>query len=309
MKAMAITSYGGPEVLEPTDLPDPKVGPDYVLVQVRAAGVNPVDGKIRAGYLDGAFPCAFPLVPGWDVAGVVVGTGPAVTEWAEGDEVIGYCRKDHIQHGTYAEQVAAHVRHLARKPASASWEQAAGLPLAGLTAHQALDAVGVRDGDTVLVHAAAGGVGSMAVQLAVARGARVIGTAGEGNHDYLRSLGAEPVTYGEGLADRVRSLAPDGVDAAVDFVGGESLEVSPLVVKAPNRIASVVDAATVKGVGGRYVFVRPDPVMLGELADLVDAGRLRVEVSRTFPLEQAGEAQREVEQGHTRGKVVLTIGA
>ncbi len=284
MRAMALTRYGGPEVMHPTDLPDPVVGPDSVLVRVRAAGVNPVDAKIREGYLAGAFPSAFPLVPGWDVAGVVECTGPAVTEFRVGQEVVGYVRKDHIQHGTYAELVAAPIRAVAPKPSSASFIEAAGLPLTGLTAHQALDAAAVGPGDTVLVHAAAGGVGTMAVQLARLRGANVVGTASEGNHEFLRELGAEPVAYGPGLVTRVRKAAPAGVDAAIDLVGGEALEFSFALVADPGRVVSSIDATTVLGNGGRYVFVRPDPAMLAELSRLVDAGSLRVIVAETFPL-------------------------
>ncbi|MFE4606082.1 NADP-dependent oxidoreductase, partial [Kitasatospora indigofera] len=217
MKAIAIRQYGGPEVVEFTDLPDPRVGPDSVLVQVRAAGVNPVDWKVREGRLDGTFDVHFPLIPGWDVAGVVRSVGGAVTEFAPGDEVIGYVRKDSVEHGTYAELVAAPVRTLARKPAALDWAQAGGLPLAGLTAYQSLvKALRIKAGETVLVHAAAGGVGHLAVQIARALGARVIGTAGPRNHAYLRELGAEPVAYGDGLAERVRELAPGGVDAALD---------------------------------------------------------------------------------------------
>jgi NADPH:quinone reductase-like Zn-dependent oxidoreductase len=307
MKAITISSYGGPDVLEVTEQPDPLVGPDYVLVRVRATSVNPVDYKIREGYLQGAFPAHLPMILGWDVAGVVEQVGPAVTEYVPGDEVIGYVRKDTIEHGTYAELVAAHVRHLALRPRSVSFEQAAALPLAGLTAWQSVDLAAVGRGDTVLVHAAAGGVGSFAVQVAIHRGARVLGTASERNHDYLRSLGAEPVTYGEGLAQRVRELAPDGVDAVVDYVGGESLEMSPEVVKNPERIVSVVDAATVKAVGGQYAFVRPDPRHLAELATLVDEGVVRIELARTFPLAEAADAQRLVEEGHVRGKVAISV--
>jgi NADPH:quinone reductase-like Zn-dependent oxidoreductase len=308
VKAIALDRFGGTDVLQLVDLPEPKLGPDWVVIRVRAAGVNPVDAKVRAGSLEPAFPTTFPLVPGWDVAGVVEQVGPAVPEYSVGDEVIGYVRKDVIGEGTYAELVAANVRHVAPKPASASFEEAAALPLAGLTAEQALDAAAVADGDTVLVHAAAGGVGTFAVQLATLRGARVLGTASERNADYLRGLGAEPVTYGEGLADRVRALAPGGVDAAVDLVGGESLDVSAELVADRGRIVSVVDAEAVLRLGGRYVFVRPDAAMLARLSDLVDDGRLRVEVSRTFPLEEAAQAQELIESGHVRGKVVLTVG-
>src|ERR1700754_3431696 len=195
MKAVALTEYGGPEVLSVRDLPEPLVGPDTVLIEVRAAGVNPVDWKIRQGYLQGAFPHHLPLIPGWDVAGVVKATGPAVTAYRAGDEVIGYARKDHVQHGTYAELVSAPDRVLAPKPHTIDFDHAAGLPLAGLTALQALRAVEVGTGDVVLVHAAAGGVGHLAVQIARELGAaRVIGTASERNHDFLRELGAEPVT-------------------------------------------------------------------------------------------------------------------
>lgn len=306
MKAIAMTQYGGPDVLDLVEIPDPKVGPDVVLVRVKATSVNPVDWKIREGALDGIFTSHFPLVPGWDVAGVVEAVGPAVTEFAPGDEVIGYVRRDDIQQGTYAELVAAPVRTLAPKPSSAGFEQAAALPLAGLTAYQGLAALEVGDGDTVLVHAASGGVGSYAVQLAAARGARVIGTASEANHDYLRSLGAEPVVYGDGLVERVRELAPDGADAVLDLHGGD-LATTPDLLGTPGRVASVIDPNAVKELGGRYVFVRPSTEDLSELARLVDKGVLQIEVARMFPLAEAAEAQRLSQQGHVRGKVVITV--
>ncbi|MGW2398828.1 NADP-dependent oxidoreductase [Kitasatospora sp. NPDC001664] len=307
MKAIAIRRYGGPEVVEYTELPDPKIGPDSVLVRVKAAGVNPVDWKIREGYLDGVTDAHFPLVMGWDAAGVVQAVGGGVTEFAPGDEVFGYVRKDAVQHGTYAELVSAPVRTLARKPASLSWAEAGGLPLAGLTAHQCLvRALGVTAGQTVLVHAAAGGVGVFAVQIAKALGLRVIGTAGERNHEFLRSLGAEPVTYGEGLADRVRALAPDGVDAAVDLIGGDAVAVSAGLVPDGSRIASVTDYG-VKALGGHYVWVRPDAEGLADLARLADEGRLRVPIASTFPLAQAASAQALNAEGRTRGKIVLLV--
>ncbi|MFJ6616398.1 NADP-dependent oxidoreductase [Kitasatospora sp. NPDC091335] len=306
MKAIAINRYGGPEVVEYTDLPDPRVGPDSVLVEVRAAGVNPVDWKIRDGALDGLFDVHFPLVMGWDVAGVVRAVGGAVTEFAPGDEVYGYVRKDAVEHGTYAELVSAPIRTLARRPAALDWAQSGGLPLAGLTALQGLRALGVAEGETVLVHAAAGGVGHLAVQLARARGARVIGTAAERNHDFLRGLGAEPVVYGEGLAERVRALAPDGVDAALDLVGHGAVQVSAGLVADPGRIASTADFG-VKALGGRYVWVRPDAGDLAELAALADDGRLTVTVASTFPLAQAASAQALSAEGRTRGKIVLLV--
>ncbi|GHF40588.1 oxidoreductase [Streptomyces mashuensis] len=306
MKAVSYRSYGGPEVLEYGDLPKPKVGPDSVLVEVRAAAVNPVDWKAREGHLDGMLDPVFPVVPGWDVAGVVVGLGADTPEFREGDEVVGYVREDFLSRGTFAEYVAAPVRTLAPKPAGMSFEQAAGLPLAGLTAYQALRAARVGEGDTVLVHAAAGGVGSMAVQIARHLGARVVGTAGEHNHDFLRSLGAEPVTYGEGLAGRVRALAPGGVDAVLDFAGGGTIGTSPDVTAPGARLVSIVDPA-VAALGGRLLWVRPDTAGLVALSRMAEQGVLTVEVAEVFPLEKTADAHRLSARGHTRGKIVVRV--
>jgi NADPH:quinone reductase-like Zn-dependent oxidoreductase len=306
MKAVTAPRYGDPDVLTYGAIDDPKVGPDAVLVRVRAAGVNPVDWKIVAGYLDPLMHIHFPLIPGWDVSGVVEAVGLDATEFAVGDEVFGYIRKDEVQHGTYAERVSAPVRTLAHKPASMSWEQAAGTPLAGLTAYQSLARIGVGEGDTVLVHAAAGGVGSLAVQIAAALGARVIGTAAERNHDFLRSLGAEPVTYGDGLPERVRALAPGGITAAVDYIGGGAAQLSQQLLADPTRVASIMDA-TVTATGGHHVWVRPSSEDLAFLARLADAGRLTVPVEHTLPLERAAEAFELSRTGHTRGKIVLTV--
>ncbi|GJF32927.1 oxidoreductase [Kitasatospora sp. NE20-6] len=304
---MVIREYGGPEVVEHTEVPDPRVGPDSVLVRVRAVGVNPVDRKIREGLLDGILDVRFPLIMGWDVAGVVQAVGGGVTEFRPGDEVIGYVRKDTVEHGTYAELVAAPVRTLARKPAALDWAQAGGLPLAGLTAYQALvRTLRIGPGQTVLVHAAAGGVGSLAVQIATAHGARVIGTASERNHAYLRGLGAEPVAHGDGLVDRVRALAPDGVDAVLDLVGGDALDASAQLVRDPAAVASAADYG-VAARGGHYVWARPDTTDLTELARLADEGRLRVPVASTFPLAQAASAQALNAEGRTRGKIVLLV--
>ncbi|RLK12062.1 NADPH:quinone reductase-like Zn-dependent oxidoreductase [Micromonospora sp. M71_S20] len=308
VKAIAIDTYGPADLLTVRDLPDPPVGPDTVLVRVRAAGVNPVDWKVREGYLAGAIPGHFPLVPGWDAAGVIEAVGPAVTGFAVGDEVVGYVRRDHVQYGTYAELVPAPERTLAAKPVRASWAEAGGLPLAGLTAYQALQSARTGAGDTVLVHGASGGVGHLAVQIARALGAdRVIGTAGAANHDFVRSLGAEPVAYGDGLADRVRAVAPDGVDVVLDLFGGDALDVSAELITRPARLISTADPEHVTRLGGSYLFVKPSTVDLGMLAGLVDAGRLTVHVERTFPLAQAADAQRLVEAGHVRGKVVLEV--
>ncbi|MFJ4106021.1 NADP-dependent oxidoreductase [Oerskovia enterophila] len=307
MRAITYSRFGGADFLELSELPTPKVGPDTVLVRVKATSVNPVDWKVREGYLDAIMDTTFPVVPGWDVAGVVERVGLDTPELSVGDEVFGYVRKDVVSGGTTAELVAAPVRTLARKPASWTWEQAAGAPLAGLTALQTIDRAGVTSGQTVLVHAAAGGVGSMAVQIAVARGARVIGTASERNHEYLRSLGAEPVTYGDGLAERVRSLAPDGVDVVLDYIGGEALATTPDVLREGGTVASVVDAAARDELGGHYVWVRPDVEGLTELARLADAGQLTVDVAEVYDLADAAKAHEASRTGHVRGKVVITV--
>ncbi|MFC9796171.1 NADP-dependent oxidoreductase [Streptomyces sp. NPDC127584] len=308
MKAISYRRYGGPEVLEYGELPDPKIGPDAVLVRVRAAAVNPVDWKCQAGYLDGMMDAVFPVVPGWDVAGVVVRPGVSVTEFAEGDEVMGYVREDFLSRGTFAEYVAAPVRTLARKPRSVGFEEAAALPLAGLTAYQALRGpLAVGPGDTVLVHAAAGGVGSMGVQIARRLGCRVIGAARETGLERVAGLGAEPVVYDEAtFAEQIRALAPEGVDAVLDTLGGPFLRISAGLLAAGGRLASIADAE-VLSLGGRYFWVRPDPVDLAALADLVDDGALTVRVARTFPLEQAADAQRANAAGGLNGKVVVTV--
>jgi NADPH:quinone reductase-like Zn-dependent oxidoreductase len=306
MRAIAYSRYGGPDVLELVDLPTPKVGADFVLVRVRATSVNPVDWKVRQGYLDGMMDAVFPVVPGWDVAGVVEKVGLDVPEFAVGDEVIGYVRKDVVGGGTTAELVSAPVRTLARKPASLSWEEAAGLPLAGLTAYQSLRRLGVTEGDTVLVHNAAGGVGSFAVQIAKAFGARVIGTASAARHDYVRSLGGEPVPYGDEMVGAVRALAPQGVDVVADFIGGGVVATTSQVGTADVRLGSVADA-DVAEYGGTNFWVRPNAADLTALGDLADAGLLKIQVAQTFPLEEAAAAHELSATGHVQGKVVIRV--
>ncbi|MEW1720657.1 NADP-dependent oxidoreductase [Streptomyces sp. NPDC093109] len=307
MKAVFYRSFGDADVLEVGELPEPTVGPDSVLIRVRAASVNPVDWKGREGHLAPILDAVFPVVPGWDVAGVVERTGLGVTEFSPGDEVIGYVREDYLSRGSFAELTAAPVRALAHKPTTLSWAQAAGLPLAGLAAYQALvRTLDVRAGETVLVHGAAGGVGSLAVQIAVGLGARVLGTAGEHNHDFVRFLGGEPVAYRKGLTESVAALAPEGVDVILDAVGRRTLRTLGPLLATGGRLASVVDP-NVRSVGGSYVFARPDSADLAELARLAGKGRLVVEVSEVFPLEKAADAHRLSQAGHTRGKIVVTL--
>ncbi|WP_203666728.1 NADP-dependent oxidoreductase [Cellulomonas pakistanensis] len=306
MRAVVYEEFGGADVLRVVDRPEPHIGADTVVVRVAAAALNPVDAYLRAGGLQGLMDTHFPAVPGWDVAGTVVKVGLDTPEFQVGDEIIAYARKDVVQDGTLAEYVAVPVRTAAKKPAGLPFDQAAGLPLAGLTALQSIRRSGLAEGDTVLVHAAAGGVGSIAVQLAVHAGARVVGTASERNHDYLRALGAEPVAYGDGLLDAARALAPEGFDVVLDYVGGQAIETAPALLRAGGTIASITDARARDELGGQYVWVRPDTADLAHLADLAARGVIRVEVSQTFPLDQAADAYRALETGHTRGKIVVT---
>lgn len=307
MRAAVYDEYGDADVITVREHDDPPVGPDTILVRARATSVNPVDWKIRGGYLQGAYPHHLPIIPGWDVAGVVEAVGPAVVTGLEvGDEVWGYVRRDDVQWGTAAELVPAPERTVSRKPASLSFAEAASVPLVGLTAYQALvEALGIREGDRVLVHAAAGGVGHVATQIALAHGCEVVGTASAANHDHLRDLGvSEVIDYHAGPVSKQLS-AP--VDAVLDLVGGDALEDAPNQVEDVSRVASIVDAQTVLGMGGRYVFVRPEREHLDALAALVEDGRLRVDVSETFPLDRIADAHRASEEGHTRGKIAVTI--
>jgi NADPH:quinone reductase-like Zn-dependent oxidoreductase len=315
MQAMAIEEYGGPEALEPMELPDPKVGPDVVLIRARAAGVNPVDAGIRAGNLDGAFPSFFPLVPGWDVAGVVESAGPAVDGFAPGDEVMAYARKHFVQEGTYAELVSVPVSSVAPKPPSLSFEEAAAIPLAGLTAYQAVyDKLALQPGETLLILGASGGVGSFAVQLGAIVGAEVIAVASERNHDYLRGLGAsECIDYSDGgVAEAVRDGHSAGVDAIIDTVRSDDLGRSPALLGEGGRLVSIIAPPEAEefernGKRGLYEFVRPDAVELRVLGELAEGGELRVELSETMPLADAARAHELIEAGHTRGKLALTI--
>jgi NADPH:quinone reductase-like Zn-dependent oxidoreductase len=303
---MTYDRYGDSSVLAIADVPDPKVGPGEVRIRVRTSSVNPVDWKVMSGGLDSLMDAWFPVIPGWDVAGVVESVGVDAPEFHVGDEVMAYARKDVLHGGTCAELVTMSVRGVARKPAGLSWDQAGGLPLTGLTALQTLDRLGLEPGETLLIHGAAGGVGTAAVQIAHARGVRVIGTASTANHGFLASLGADSaVDYGAGLAGRVRALAPRGVDAVADFVGGV-LETTLAVLGPGGRHASVADSA-VLGAGGQWIWVRPDARGLITLAELVDAGQLTVPVASVFAMDRLAEAFTLSQQGHTRGKIVIRV--
>jgi NADPH:quinone reductase-like Zn-dependent oxidoreductase len=310
MRAIAINGWGGRDKLEIVDVEPPPVAPDGVLVRVRAAGLNPVDWKTREGRQAERFPYHFPLILGWDAAGVVEKVGPAVTWFKPGDEVFGMVRRHDLQYGTYAEYTTAPEGFFAHKPESQSFEEAAAMPLAALTAHQGLEALGLRGGETLFVGAGSGGVGHFAIQLAAARGARVIASASERNQDFLRELGAEPVDYGAGdVSERVRELSPDGgVDAAFDVFGGDEQARAMDLLRRGGRIVSIATPPEPREhIEVHYIFVRPTGWQLGDLADMVTEGSLRVHVEDTFPLERAADAMERLETGRVRGKLVLTV--
>ncbi|MGE5517417.1 MAG: NADP-dependent oxidoreductase [Bacteroidota bacterium] len=308
MKAVRIHSWGGPEVMRVEDAPLPVLADDDVLVRVVAAAVNPVDWKIRQGYLKDMLPHKLPLTLGWDVSGVVAAVGAKVTAFKIGDEV--YSRPDISRDGAYAEYIAVRESELAPKPASLDHVHAAAVPLVGLTAWQAmLENAGLQPGQTVLIHAAAGGVGTIAVQLAKWKGARVIATASAANHDYLRALGADVVV--DYRTQRFEDAGP--VDVVFDLIGGKTQERSWSVVKPGGALVSVVapppeEAGRKAGARALFTFIQPNAGQLRQLAALIDAGTVKVSVEARYPLAQAVEALERVRQGHTRGKVVLEVG-
>ncbi|MFJ2934948.1 NADP-dependent oxidoreductase [Streptomyces sp. NPDC087219] len=312
MEAIVYGEFGGSEVLRhATGVAVPEPGPGEVRVRVAAVGVNPVDWKRRYGWVEEFYPTTFPAVPGLEFAGTVDKLGEGVTGLAVGDEVLGWTKT-----GAYAEYAIAGI--VAPKPAGLSWEAAASLPVAGETAQRVLDLLGVRAGETLFLHGAAGVVGSVGVQLAVAAGVTVIGSASESNHAYLRELGAIPVAYGEGLADRVRAAAPDGVDAVFDAAGHGVLPVAIELIgggepggeeAVKERIVTIADVDAEKhGIVFSGVMGDADAVRAGLTAQArgAAAGTLAVRLADTLPLKEAARAQELSESGHTRGKLILT---
>jgi NADPH:quinone reductase-like Zn-dependent oxidoreductase len=313
MRAMAEAKFGGPVAL--MDLPNPEVGADGVLIRVRAAGVNPFDWKVADGVLKDEREHRFPLILGFDAAGVVERVGADVTELAEGDNVYGYLFKPVIGGGAYAEYVGAPAAIVAKKPESVGFAEAAALPTPGLTALDLVDAVDPKERDTVLIVGATGGVGAYAVQLATRRGARVIATARQANEAFVRELGAtETIDHTrENLVEAVRAAYPDGIEAIIDTVSDpEVLSRMAGLLKKGGRLASSVYAADLEGLAERSIKatnigMQPDAQRLEELSWMVDAGEISVRVERTLPLEKAAEALEKSRTGHVRGKIVLLV--
>jgi enoyl reductase len=301
-KAVVFSRYGGPDVLHVIDVPPAQPGPGQVRVGVKAAGVQPFDSLFRSGAAQQWVPAAFPQRLGNEFAGIVDAVGVGVEEVSVGDEVFGWAMLT-----AYAEHVVVPTSDIVLKPDGLPWVDAGVLSASGQTAMTALDLLGVGDGDTVLIHAAAGGVGSFAVQLARAAGATVIGTASERNHEYLRTLGAIPVAYGEGLADRVRAVAP-GVTAALDTSGTvEALQASVELVADRQRTGTVAYQPAADALGVRRLSTQRSADRLRRLADLHARGQLTVEIQQTYPLDRAAQAHHAIETGHVRGKLALTV--
>jgi NADPH:quinone reductase-like Zn-dependent oxidoreductase len=303
VKAVRFGEYGGIGVLRVDEVPRPAPESGQVLVRVKAAGINPGEAKIREGLLHPQFPATFPSGEGSDLAGIVEQVGPGVTGFTAGDEVIGWVDT----RSSHAEYAVVEAASLVRKPASVPWEVAGALPVAGFTAWATVRAVGASAGDTLVVSGAAGGVGSIAAQLGKRAGATVIGLAGPANHDWLREHGVVPVAYGDGVADRIRAVAPKA-DAFIDTYGGDYVELAlEQLGVPPERVDTITrfDAVEKYGIKAEGNAVGASAATLEALAGLVAAGDLDVPVAATYPLAQVREAYTELEKGHTRGKIVL----
>ena len=303
MRAVRFDKYGGVDVLEVREVEDPAAEPGRVVVAVKAAGINPGEISIREGRLHERWPSTFPSGEGSDLAGVVTEVGAGVDGFEAGDEVLGWTE----ERASHAQLVAVPAGQLTPKPPSLPWEVAGALFVVGMAATASVKAVAPQRGETVVVSAAAGGVGSIAVQLARRTGAAVIGLASEPNHDWLRERDIEPVTYGEGQGKRLLEAASGRIDAFIDTFGGGYVELALELEVPPERINTIADfqAAQRHGVQTQGTHAIATAELLAELAQLVAQGEVEVPIARTFPLEQVRDAYRELAQRHTRGKVVL----
>ena len=302
-RAVRFDRYGGRDVLYVADIEMPSPEPGEVVVEVRAAGINPGEAGIRVGAMHDLFPATFPSGEGSDLAGVVTAVGPGVTEFAVGDEVMGFS----LRRSSHATHTAVPVGQLIRKPPELSWAVAGSLYVVGVTAYAAVRAVAPQPGETVAVSAAAGGVGSLVVQLLVRREAVVLGIAGPGNADWLRAHGVIPVSYGGGLAQRLRDAAPDGIDAFIDLFGPDYVQLAVDLGVAPERIDTIISFQKAAEIGARTEgsMDASTPEVLAEMADMVAAGAIDFDVAATFPLYRVADAFEVLEERHTHGKIVL----
>ena len=315
MKAIAYSEFGDVDQLKLIEVETPVAGDNQILMKIEYTSVNPVDWKIRKGFLKDLLPHKFPLIPGWDACGVVESVGAKVTDFKVGDKVYAYCRKPEVQWGTYAEYIALDADVVAFAPSNISSAQAAALPLVGLTAWQALfDFCKLKKNQTVLIHAGAGGVGSLAIQFAKHIGAEVITTASEQKHSFVKELGAKLVIdYRKDDFEKIiKEQYPEGIDAVFDLVGGETQAKSFNVLKKGGSLVSIVDApdealAKEKAVNSGFVFVEPSRAQLTEIKNLVEESKLLMPPLQEFSLEQAKEAQQLNENGGVVGKIVIRI--
>jgi NADPH:quinone reductase-like Zn-dependent oxidoreductase len=303
-KAVRYDEFGGIEVLRVDEIDRPVPGDEQVLVRVKAAGINPGEAAIRTGTMADIFPSTFPSGQGSDLAGIVAEAGVGVDRFSVGDEVIGFSEK----RATQAELVLADVDNLTPKPRNVSWEVAGGLYVAGVAAWGAVHSVQLDKGETVVVSAAAGGVGSLAVQLARRAGATVIGLASQYNHEWLQSHGVIPVLYGDGVIDRINAAAPSGIDAFIDTHGGGYVELALALGVPVERIDTIADFAAAAKYGVMTepgTNARPGAEVLAELAALIAEGHLEVPIANVYPLTHVSQAYTELERRHTHGKIVL----
>ena len=302
-RAVRFEKYGDVDVLRVADVDRPAPGANQVLVRVKAAGINPGEAAIREGAMAAQWPTTFPSGQGSDLAGVIEEVGGAVKSFAVGDEIIGFTNNRASQ----ADLVVVDADNLVRRPAHVSWEQAGALFVAGTTAYAAVRAVSLKPGDTVVVSGAAGGVGSIAVQLAKIAGAKVVGLAGAENHPWLADHGVIPVAYGDGVADRIVALAGNKIDAFIDTFGGGYVELALQLGVAPDRIDTIIDfaAAAKHGVKTEGNGAAASAEVLGKLSDLIEAGRLEVPIAKVYHLADVREAYRDLARRHTHGKIVL----
>jgi len=310
MKAAFYREFGELNKLENGTLnyETPKEG--EVLVRVKAAGVNPVDAAIVHGYLKGRLPHNFPVIPGWDLSGIIEDRGFSARRFEVGDEVYAYARRPFVQWGTFAEYIVIPESYLSRKPSNISFTEAGAIPLVGLTAYQSLyDAGNLHEGQTVLILGASGGVGSFGIQLAKAQNAKVIGVASEKNHDYMRELGADEVVdyHNRDVGKAVLDIESEGVDLIFDCTSGETLQQSLSTLKEDGKLVSIrnhgenIDS----NIDFQYVFVEPNSSELDHMCELVETGKLEVPITKTYSLDEAAEALKQIEKLHTRGKIVI----
>lgn len=314
MKAIQYTSFGASDVLKLVELPIPTPQEGEVLVKIAAASINPVDVKIRKGLLTSRVPAQFPVTPGWDLSGTIVERGHGSRRFEIGDRVMGYIRRPTIQHGTYAEYITVPECYLAKAPTSIPLTHAAAVPLASLTSYQALNTIGhLKEGESVVIYGASGGVGSFAVRLAAIKKATIVAIASEKNHQYLKDLGAHyTIDYTKDNVEKeLRSYLPEGVDLAYDCVGTNAFSTCFDLVKPTGRVVSLLVNQPEKqqlpnpSIEYHYWFVEPNSKDLSTIKSYIDDGLIPVTIDSEFPLHEAAKAQDKAEAGHTRGKIIV----